>query len=101
MQTFSSKHPDETITVAVGFVHLLNVNETISTASVTAAVHRGTDSNPSGILGGGAAQILGSDILKSVLGGIDRVDYQLAFTVGTSLGNTYIASVILPVRLHR
>ena len=101
MQTFSSKHPNETITVTVGFAHLLDGGETITTAVVSAAVFRGVDASPSDILGVDPAQVQGTDVLKEVSAGVDRVDYQLGFTVETSLGSTYIASVILPVRTHR
>jgi len=104
MQRFPrTKQPGEAfpVTVGFGFESDLEAGETIDTVdAVAVVVHRGSDPSPTSILSGAAA-IDGTDIVQRVTGGVDGTDYQMTFTIHTSMGNTYMGDVLLSVRRAR
>jgi hypothetical protein len=85
-----TKRQAETISYFGDFRDVLATGETITSETVTVSVITGTDPNPSAMLYGGidlddAATVIEQRIEQGVVGCI----YDIVFTVGTSLGNTY------------
>ena len=81
--TFSGKFVSETKTLTFDFLSLLAIGESISTASVSAAVYSGTDSSPSSLISG-SATITGSKVTQKITGGVVGVVYLVTCSVTTS-----------------
>jgi len=92
----AEKDPLEVITITFTFSGLAG-GETISTATVAATAHQGTDAAPSAILSGGP-QISGTSVLHQVIGGVSGVVYKLRCKITTSAGRTLVIGALLPVR---
>jgi hypothetical protein len=84
---FDPKRTTEDVKLTFDFVNLLASGETISTASTTAIVHKGTDASPSAIISGAAA-ISGTRVTQLVIDGTDGVTYCLICQITTSAGQT-------------
>jgi hypothetical protein len=93
---FGGKYAGETSAEVFDFASLLAVGETLSTATVTAAVYSGTDASPSGLIFG-AATISGSQVRQTLIGGVLGVTYVLTAQVTTSAGQTLQLSGYLAV----
>lgn len=78
------------------FTSRLAVGETISSATVTAAVSTGTDSSPSSIVSG-SASISGARVTQTLTAGTVGVIYKLTCTATTSLSNVFIMTAFLAV----
>lgn len=85
--TFLPKLQGESRNYTFPFGALLANGETISTASVTAAVYSGTDASPSAIVNG-AASISGQNVVQNFTAGVVGMLYQTKATITTSLGQT-------------
>lgn len=86
---FKPKRVGETVFLkpAFDFISALAPGETITTATVTAAVYSGVDPNPSAIISGSAV-ISGTQVTQTVTGGVVGTIYGLTCVVTTSLGQT-------------
>jgi len=69
------------------FQDQLAVGETISSATVTAAVYSGTDASPSSLISG-AASVSGATVSQVIAAGTAGVTYVLTCTAITSLSHT-------------
>ena len=87
--SFSYKITTESELFTFDFSQVLDVSETISTATCTAIVMNGTDANPSNIIAG-AAVISQGTASQRIANGVSEVTYRLSMTITTSLGNTYV-----------
>lgn len=86
----------ETRTIQFNFASELAVAETISSASVTAAVYTGTDPLPSNIVSG-AASISGPLVSQNITAGLVGVTYTLVCSVITSTGQVLGLSAYLTI----
>ena len=86
-QSFSTKRIDEDRTHTIDFVNRLVTGETISTATVTATVYRGTDPNPSAIVSG-SASISTTKVSQLIIDGLEGVIYCLKCVITTSNSQT-------------
>lgn len=77
------KDVGESDVVTFDFTQMLNVGETILSASVTAEVYAGTDPTPSNLLFN-AAQIQGLKVLQAIQSGVVGVEYLLRCSIGTN-----------------
>lgn len=93
---FSDKKTNERVRLGVDFVRLLAAGESIAGAGVTAAVLRGVDAAPAGLLDGPPVIEL-TTIWQTVQGGVAGVYYTLEFTATTSLGHVLIERATLEV----
>jgi len=84
---FDVKDSATPVSLQFSFALDLAFAESISTASVTAAVYSGTDSTPSAIISGAAA-IAAGEVTQTIIGGVEGVTYLMTCNVTTSLGNT-------------
>lgn len=78
------------------FISVLEPSETISSATVTASVYTGYDSNPSAILSG-APIVSGTTVKQYVTGGVTGTIYGITCTIRTSLGETMTQSGFLAI----
>lgn len=78
------------------FTSRLAIGETISSATVTAAVYSGVDASPSSILSG-AASISGGIVTQTITGGTVGVIYSLSCAATTSLSNVLVLTAFLAV----
>jgi hypothetical protein len=86
MLILKDKANGETIKEVFDFTSRLAVGETISTATVTAAVYSGTDPTPT--LVSGAATIQGAQVTQLLAGGVAGTTYLLTCFAVTSSGQT-------------
>ena len=84
---FGSKHSGETVSEVFDFTSRLALGETISSATVTAAVYSGSDSSPSALISG-SASISAGKVTQKVTGGTLGVTYTLTCTAITSASQT-------------
>lgn len=85
--TLEAKPSGETCTEIFDFTSRLALAETISTATVTAAVYSGTDASPSAVVSG-SASISGAQVSQKLTAGTLGVTYLLTCTVTTSTSQT-------------
>lgn len=93
------KIPASDYSAIFDFAQDLTVGETVSSASVTAAVYSGTDPTPSAILNG-APVASGKQVAQLTTGGILGTTYYITCTATTSLGQVLTRAgylVITPV----
>ena len=95
-QDFAPKLVGATQDVVFEFLGELAVGETISTATVTAAVYSGTDASPSSLISG-SASASGTQVSQKLTGGEEGVIYKLTCTVTTSASNTLVSTGFLAV----
>ena len=93
---FSRKRIDENKKLSWDFANDLAAAETISTQTVTATVHSGTDASPGNIVSGSAATV-GSVVTQLIVDGVDGVEYLLEFEITTSQGQTLHGVGVLKV----
>ncbi len=93
---FSDKKAGEVLALGFDLARLLAGGETITGATFSASVLRGSDATPGAMLAGGAT-IAGSVVKQHVQGGVPGVYYQVAVTATTSAGNTFIERGTLEV----
>jgi len=86
----------ETVLETFDFLSQLALGETLSTATVTAAVYSGTDASPSAIVSG-SATISGTKVTQLITAGTLGVVYLLTCTVTTSLSQTLLLEAFLAV----
>ena len=84
---FDVKEASTPFSATFSFAIDLALGETLSSASVTAAVYSGTDPTPSAIISG-AASSSGGEGTQILIDGVEGVIYLLVCLVGTSLGGT-------------
>lgn len=89
------KDPSEVLLIPFRYDNLAT-GETISSATVTATVHSGTDATPSAIISG-AVTISGSTVTQKIIGGVSGVVYKLRCSATTSASRTLIIPALLPV----
>ena len=94
--SFSYKLTTENELFTFDFTNVLKTGELISSASCTAIVMSGTDSNPTAILFG-APIISGAQVSQRIYNGISEVTYRIEMTATTTFGNVYTAVGDLPV----
>lgn len=93
---FEGKPLGETENVTFNYLSRLAVGETISSASVTAAVYSGSDPSPGSIVSG-TSSISASVVTQAITGGVLGVTYKLTCTALTSAGQTLLQSGFLCV----
>lgn len=93
---FATKYVGETKKLTFDFLADLGVTETISTATVTAAVYSGTDATPSAIISG-LASISGSVVTQTIVAGTSGVTYLLTCTATTSASQVLIITAYLTI----
>jgi hypothetical protein len=79
---FPTKAPEETRTVTFDFSAYVGVGVLMSPV-VTIVTKHGTDPTPSAMLRG-APVVSGQQVLQSVTGGVDKVDYIISCVVHSS-----------------
>jgi len=84
---FDVKEASTPFSATFSFSIDLAIGETISSASITAAVYSGTDAAPSALISG-SASISGGEVTQIIIGGVEGVVYLLVCLVGTNLGST-------------
>ena len=77
----------ETHKVTFDFANQLEVGESVSSASVSAAVYSGTDSTPAAILSGGPS-VASPQVSQKVTGGVAGTVYVVTCLATTSAGLT-------------
>ena len=95
-QDFAPKLAGGTAPVVFEFLGDLGAGETISTATVTAAVYSGTDASPSSLISG-SASISGTQVSQKLTGGTEGVVYKLTCTITTSVSYTRVKTGFLAV----
>lgn len=95
-QTLPAKFLGETVKYEFDFAGQLAQGETISTATVAAAVYSGTDASPSSIVSG-SASISGSVVTQAITAGVLGVIYELTCTITTSASQTLQMTGYLPI----
>ena len=95
--TLNPKLVGESRNYSFPFGALLALNETISTASVTASVYSGTDPSAASIING-AASISGQSVTQNITAGVVGVLYELKAQITTSLGQTLNCVAFLNVQ---
>ena len=95
-QDFATKLVGATRAVVFEFLGELVAGETLSTATVTAAVYSGTDASPSSLISG-SASASGTQVSQKLTGGVEGVIYKLTCTITTSAGNTLVKTGFLAV----
>lgn len=95
-EILGAKAHAETRNQVFDFASRLAIGETISTASVAATVHSGTDASPSSLISG-SASISGTKVTQKIAAGTEGVTYLLTCTVTTSAGQTLLLSGYLNV----
>lgn len=91
------KRPTEKEFFAFDYARQLGTGETISSASVAVTVKSGTDGNPSAMVSG-TANIVGERVSQLIIGGTADVQYCIACTAVTSLGQEIVLEDDLWVR---
>lgn len=71
----------------IDFAGRIPLGVTISSATVTAAVHSGTDGSPSAIVSG-AATVSGTKVTQRIIGGVAGTIYDLTWTATLSDSQT-------------
>lgn len=94
--TFSPKDPSEAIFYGVDFAALLDTVETISSATISIRVTKGTDATPTAMLSGGAV-IDGTAVRQKIIGGVVGAVYQLGFSILTNTGQTFVEASPLQI----
>lgn len=80
-----NKYPTESLQVQFDFISQLPVGQTITAATVTAAVFSGVDGSPASMISG-PASFVGSVASQTITGGIVGTIYTLLCTATTSAG---------------
>lgn len=93
---FSDKKAGETLTLGFDLVHLLASGETLSGATFSVSVLRGTDPAAASIISG-VAQVVGTRVLQHITGGVAGCYYKVQVNATTSAGNTLIERGTLEV----
>ncbi len=93
---FDPKQAGSTEPRIFDFTSLLAVGETISSATTTAAVYSGVDTNPSAVISG-SATVSGARVTQTLTAGTVGVIYKLTCTANTSLSNVFILTAFLAV----
>jgi hypothetical protein len=93
---FPTKLNSASIILSFDMISMLEVGETISGATVDAAVASGIDASPSAVISG-SATITGQIVTQLVTGGVIGVTYILSCVITTSLGATKIMRGYLAV----
>ena len=93
---WSPKQVGATKAYVFDFISDLAVGETISGATVTAAVWSGTDASPSSIISG-AASISGTQVTQKLTAGLAGNIYAATCTATTSASQTLVRSAYLVV----
>jgi len=83
--TLDAKIPSADVVASFDFAQDLAIDETILSASTTAAVYSGTDAFPSALLDG-LPTISGRQVLQNLTGGVLGVVYYIYCAATTSLG---------------
>lgn len=86
----------ETELYPVNFLSRLATSETISSATVTASVYTGSDTDPAAILSG-SPSISGTTVTQLVTGGVIGTIYRLLYQAVTSAGQTLELEALLAV----
>lgn len=100
MLEFDPVHPSFDGALQVDFTRLVPSGATLSTGTVTCAVHplsAAADANASTRVYGAVA-VTGAKLAREFTGGVDEVDYILTFTPTFSDGTIDPVEVFLPVR---
>lgn len=93
---FDAKIQGTSAKVTFDFASQLAAGETISSASVTAAVHSGTDATPSTLISG-SASISGSKVTQTIANGVVGVTYKLICVGATSASRSIIQTGFLVI----
>ena len=83
VDSFAPKRVDEDWVVGFNFINRMDSSETISTATVTATVHSGTDASPDDIISG-STTTTGQKITQLIVDGTDGVTYAIKCAITTS-----------------
>ena len=83
VDTFAPKRVDEDWVITFNFIDRMASSETISTATVTATVHSGTDASPENIVSG-STTTSGQKVTQLIVDGTDGVTYKLQCAITTS-----------------
>lgn len=94
--TFTAKDPGEAIYYGIDFAALLGVGETISSATASMRVTRGTDATPAAMLSG-AAIIDGANVKQLIVGGTAGNVYQFGISIITNAGQTFVEAAPLQI----
>ena len=90
------KFTDERVKYTFDFASWLANDESLSSATVTAAVYAGTDASPSALISG-AASITGSVVTQLIIGGTAGVIYQISCAAVTSTSQTLVLTSRLAI----
>jgi hypothetical protein len=93
------KFTDERVKCTFDFASLLTNDESLSSATTTAAVYAGADASPSALISG-AATISGSVVTQLIIGGTAGVIYQIDCKAVTSASQTLVLTSRLAVILE-
>ncbi len=96
MSAFSPKTTSEVIDLTVNFTYLLSPGETISSATVYAAVLNGVDPSPGSLLFG-APSIVSSLVTQRLQTGVANTTYALSFGALTSNSQYFIETHTIAV----
>lgn len=95
-----AKTDNEVLFAKFPFQSQLAVNETISSATVTAAVYSGTDPSPGSIISGAAtiiSEYVATTVQQKLTGGVEGVIYILTCIAISSLAQTLSMTAYLAV----
>lgn len=91
-----AKASGETSPYVFDFISRLASGETLSSATTTASVWSGVDSNPSAIISG-SATISGTKVTQNITGGAVGTIYMVNCRATTSSGTVYMLTTYIPV----
>lgn len=89
LETFSPKDSGEGIFYGIDFAALLDIGETISSATASVRVLTGTDPAANDMRSG-TPVIGGSIVSQKIIGGVPGCIYRIGITILTSAGQTFI-----------
>lgn len=93
---FDAKRVGETRPYVFDYTSVLAVGETLTMATVTAAVYSGTDPTISPFLNGAPA-VVTPKVTQSITAGLVGVTYKLDCAATTSLGNVFVITAFLTI----
>ena len=94
--TLDPKDISETDTITFDFSLILNMGDTIVSASCVSDLFSGSDPAPGGVLSG-APQVVALTVLQQVTGGLDGNNYTIRCTITSAAGRVLTQSCNLPV----
>lgn len=90
------KSPAEAIRAPFDFTSTLDAGDSVTAATVTAAVYSGTDASPSSLISG-AVTLASPLVYQKIVGGLAGVIYNLTCTATTANGFTRVQEGFLSV----